>query len=178
MLKTNICVNESSCLYSEECKNLTLERYIEDKGWCCSVGSNCILGNTGALCLECDNENGYFGKDGYCNKCQESWKIELQLIFTILFTLVLIYITVTGIQADQESFVVSRVLRKVFKRVIFFNTDTSSLLKILTNFLQIISLSFQVLNQIPQSLEILIQPFNFIGSLSMQLVSLFECIVP
>ena len=70
------------------------------KGWCCTNGTNCILGNRGPLCLECDNENGYFGKYGVCSKCQETWILVIKFLSIVLFALGLLYLTVSGIKKD------------------------------------------------------------------------------
>ena len=106
--------------------------------------------------MVCDNENGYFGDMGKCGNCEATWVISLKLLLVILFTTLLLYLTVKGVSLKQESYVITRVLRIVFFRVVYFTTNSSSQIKILISFLQNLALIIQILNTGPKVLVPLI----------------------
>jgi hypothetical protein len=53
--------------------------------------------------------------------------------------------TIKGIQTVQESYIITKILRIVYHTIIFYSTNTSSQIKILTSFFQNLALISQII---------------------------------
>ncbi|CAD8127957.1 unnamed protein product [Paramecium sonneborni] len=118
-------------------------------GW--NVGNNlCSKGHLGGLCEECDNFNlrgdGQFYKnleDFQCLECNQIWKSMIPFIFTSIWALLSILITLRSIEISNKLFSSLKIGQKYSKIIFKLNQDHESILiKMLLNYLWIFSVVF------------------------------------
>ncbi|CAD8215017.1 unnamed protein product [Paramecium pentaurelia] len=145
---------------------------------------SCSIGHIGALCEQCDLYNtrgdGEFsvGQRFVCGSCQETQRNTLIITLVSLWTLISVFISVQGtIKAAQD---ILPDFKSVFYRSTYFNQDSSAILmKLLTNYLQILDTisTFQIdfSNELQGTLQTISSPFeSMIYSLDCFLSSTFS----
>ncbi|EAR89018.3 transmembrane protein, putative (macronuclear) [Tetrahymena thermophila SB210] len=120
--------------------------------------NGCIKGYIGPLCNTCDFkgkiwQNSYAQKGKQCVECQKV--VDLYIYFTLLIFLYALYIVRSVNKQINTNILIIKIdylrkLRIVFlSRSKYIGSDTGITLKILFNYLQILSSSIDVYNQIP-----------------------------
>ncbi|CAD8105139.1 unnamed protein product [Paramecium sonneborni] len=118
-------------------------------GW--DVGINlCNIGHLGGLCEECDHFNlrgdGQFYKnlgDFKCLECNQIWKSMITFIFTSIWALFSILITLRSIEISNKLFSSLKIGQKYSKIIFKLNQNHESILiKMLLNYLWIFSVVF------------------------------------
>ncbi|CAK55869.1 unnamed protein product (macronuclear) [Paramecium tetraurelia] len=130
-------------------------------GWFAGNPS-CGLGHIGALCEQCDLYNirgqGYFSiSQAYgCSGCEQVAKNIINIVLVVLWTLLSLFISVTSTVQMIEEFIFQLKLKSLRNYMITQPTSTSVLLKVFTNYLQIISsiTSFQL--SIPSGISLVV----------------------
>ncbi|CAD8048507.1 unnamed protein product [Paramecium sonneborni] len=130
-------------------------------GWF-TGNQSCEIGHIGALCEQCDLYNirgqGYFsvGQAYSCSSCEEVARNIINIILVILWTLLSLFISVSSTIQMIEEFIFQLKLKSLRNYFITQPTSTSVLLKVFTNYLQIISsiTSFQL--SIPLGISLLV----------------------
>ncbi|KAM3138602.1 hypothetical protein pb186bvf_009354 [Paramecium bursaria] len=136
-------------------------------GW--SPGDDsCALGHIGALCEQCDlyntRGNGSYAISGQfqCGSCADISINTISIAFIMLWTLISIFLSVKGTVENVDELVIRmRGIKAGFVCVYFERVQIAVLMKILTNYLQIISSigTFQL--QLPPGLK---DMFTYVGN--------------
>ncbi|CAD8084407.1 unnamed protein product [Paramecium sonneborni] len=106
---------------------------------------SCIIGHIGALCEQCDlyntrGDGSYSVSSKYsCGSCEEISRNLLTIVFISIWTLISILMSVSSTVQMIEEFIIGIRLKALGVAVVFKQISTAILIKILTNYLQIIS---------------------------------------
>ncbi|CAD8136644.1 unnamed protein product [Paramecium pentaurelia] len=153
--------------YYSNIVELCYHQYQNCQGGWFAGNPSCGIGHIGALCEQCDLYNirgqGYFsiGQAYNCSSCQQVAKNIINIVLVVLWTLLSLFISVTSTVQMIEEFIFQLKLKSLRNYIITQPTSTSVLLKVFTNYLQIISsiTSFQL--SIPLGITLV---FSGVGS--------------
>ncbi|CAD8136990.1 unnamed protein product [Paramecium pentaurelia] len=125
----------------EECYHLKLNC----KGGWQTGDKSCSLGHIGALCEQCDlyNTQGFgsfsLAQQYSCSSCEDMAGNIANICFVLIWTLLSVFLSVNSTIKLIEEFTFYTKLKIIVKHIIFQSSQTSVLLKVFTNYLQIIS---------------------------------------
>ncbi|CAK55664.1 unnamed protein product (macronuclear) [Paramecium tetraurelia] len=125
----------------EECYHLRVNC---EGGWHTGEQS-CFRGHIGALCEQCDLYNiqgdGSFSlyQQYQCSSCEDMAANIATIGFVLIWTLLSVFLSVNSTIKLIEEFTYYTKLKTIVKHIIFSSSQTSVLLKVFTNYLQIIS---------------------------------------
>ncbi|CAD8124033.1 unnamed protein product [Paramecium sonneborni] len=135
-------------------------------GW--SPGDkSCILGHVGALCEQCDlydtrGEGSFSVSSSYsCGNCDSIIGNVLTVFFISIWTLISILMSVTSTVQMIEEFIVGIRLKAFGVTVVIKQASTAILIKVFTNYLQIISTIATFQLQVPSGLASIV---NSVGN--------------
>ncbi|CAD8211891.1 unnamed protein product [Paramecium octaurelia] len=130
-------------------------------GW--SPGDeSCIVGHIGALCEQCDlynvrGDGSYSLSSSYsCGSCDEIFGNVLTIFFISIWTLVSILMSVSSTVQMIEEFIIGIRLKAFGVTVVIKQASTAILIKVFTNYLQIISTISTFQLQVPSGLASII----------------------
>ncbi|CAD8101522.1 unnamed protein product [Paramecium sonneborni] len=133
------------------------------KGGWRSGDDSCILGHIGALCEQCDLYNSR-GSGSYCvtsayqcGSCHEIAYYVITIIFVSIWTLISTLMSVSSTKIIIEEFIKGMSLKAFGIRLAIKEAQTAILIKIFTNYLQIISTISTFQLQIPVGLTSVIK---------------------
>ncbi|CAD8143728.1 unnamed protein product [Paramecium pentaurelia] len=127
--------------YIEECYHLHLNCL---GGWFAG-DSSCALGHIGALCEQCDlydlTGNGQYSQSNKyaCYSCEDMAGNLVNIAIVICWTLLSVFLSVNSTLKMIEDLIKYSRLRTLGKFYLFESASTSVLIKVFTNYLQIIS---------------------------------------
>ena len=93
----NVCVGKKACVYLEDATKRQFDR--RNNKTSCTLGSYCLTGYTGPLCLACDHAAGYFEDGRNCELCAADWEL-----WTLLAAVLLLLVawTLANVAATRE----------------------------------------------------------------------------
>ncbi|CAD8149251.1 unnamed protein product [Paramecium octaurelia] len=141
----------------------------------------CIIGHIGALCEACDIYNvrgqGQFSKsrDYKCSQCSNSGFLIVEFLLAFFWAFLQIVLAVKGTQLQNQKFLLSKSQTKFYDILVRLSQDqSSSVIKLISNYFQIIMVVYTFKVEFISNLDSL---FQFIGSSTYSTTYNFDCYI-
>ncbi|CAK64107.1 unnamed protein product (macronuclear) [Paramecium tetraurelia] len=141
----------------------------------------CIIGHIGALCEACDIYNvrgqGQFSKsrDYKCSQCTNSGFLIVEFLLAFIWAFSQIVLAVKGTQLQNQKFLLSKSQTKFYDILVRLSQDqSSSVIKLISNYFQIIMVVYTFKVEFISNLDSL---FQFIGNSTYSTTYNFDCYI-